>query len=1126
MANNFTFNGQATLDIPIDDLAAQATIPVVELDIESGSDIQFVALQGGSRTVRVDWAALSGSLVHITEAPVAQADPGTPTSLAVSPGAVYTYILDPEGLDSGWGKTPRYTGNWDDLDGTVRFVPMHRAIAATDEEKATARENIGVLTGTFSVPGLLSPSSLYFNLDGAVFSPKAATASSYGVVQIYNGGDDHGEYGLHAVTKTYVDSRIDTLLDNLDQNLPTAGRGTKGIVAIKDEEDPSITLEADGTISVHKISSYEVRNNGGDPVRGIVRMAGVRAEDYDPAVQDTWAAPVALVQDMISEAIPDILATDTEAGTVALSDTIVRVPMSDVPGAITVKDAEWDGKSCQKGIVRLQNTMSLLDDEEHASQWSHEDDNMDPVATTPAAVRQYVYSYFQRKVGEGAIVPVATRDRLGIVKGSDSVLISSDPRTEGQMTVPKATAAGFGIVKISKAASETQDSDPVVPTVVKTEALISAQLGTIVTSAYDGSDTVHPATGSAIAEAFDTETAGLSRFGTVKLSSNASDDTVTLLPIRMISDPSDPRDGRIYAEYTAEEPITVSPAAYDRYGTVKLGTNTMVDPGDPDEPLFPVSVDNEGHMYAVADASRVSFPIASLNGTGVVRAADTQLVFSTMPQAAKVTVVSEEGQHKGEMYVKAATATENGTVRLQAAMGGWQAGSYDASGYIYLTESLLRPVLETNFMAGVGTPGFVRGVEFDLTSAVSTYNLGISCPVGYDAGGHLVADVGDIPAATFTAGGLVKLGSSAPLAGPGLPTVTSSPVRVDSDGHMGVSVSDIRSKMTLNFLANNAGSGTTGTYAVGNTVVTSNYSTVLGYNAQTGSASIYSVVVGSQSDVTGQNTVLAGHGSSIYGHYSVVVGSGAVARGSAVENGSSVVVGSNAKVRGSYSVAVGTGAEVGAESDYSMMFSTVMGYFAKAEGSRAVAIGSNAAAADYSVAIGTPPEVDEGWTPSQSAVSVGHEALADGTGAVAIGASAYSGPSATVLGYQSAASGSNSVAIGTAVTVAGNNSIAIGRQCELNSDNVMKLGTGKSFAYVIMVNPDGGSESDPAKPYLAFTKEVVGESVTDRTLQGKAVSLEELFSKLEELGCNVCNVTDIDGEVTVIPPNADESADS
>lgn len=245
MSDNFTFNGRATLNLPIEESTEQATIPVVDLDLVSGgNDLQLVALHGGTRTVRIEWTAISGSFIHIAPVPGGQADPGTPTSLAVSPSAVYTYLLDAEGLDSGWGKTPRYTGNWEDLEGGVRFVPMHAAIAATEEEKTTARENIGVLTATFSSPGLLSPSEQYFYLVDGVFSPKEATQDSYGVVRIYSGAvEDHGEYGMHAVTKTYVDGRIDTLINTLDQNIPTTGRGTRGLVSIKDEEAPSIILE-------------------------------------------------------------------------------------------------------------------------------------------------------------------------------------------------------------------------------------------------------------------------------------------------------------------------------------------------------------------------------------------------------------------------------------------------------------------------------------------------------------------------------------------------------------------------------------------------------------------------------------------------------------------------------------------------------------------------------------------------------------------------------------------------------------------------------------------------------------------------------------------------------------------
>lgn len=1097
MANNFTFDGE--------DSDANASIPVVDLDLDSGTDIQFVALQGGTRTVRVDWTALSGSLIRLSEAPGAQADPGTPTSLAVSPNAVYTYILDPDGMYSGWGKTPRYIDNWEDLDGNVRFVPMHVSIEATDAEKETARRNIGVLPATFDTPGLISPSAQYFTMDGAVFSPKAATASLYGVVQLYNGGQDSGEYGMHAVTKTYVDGKVETLMNNLDQNIPTASWGVKGLVALKEEEDPSISLGLNGTISVHKVSDTAVREGSGDSTRGLVRMAGVRAADYDPDTQDTWAAPVALVRNMIDSTIPAIVATDTKAGTVVLTDTIIKDTRDGaLTGAITVTDAVWDAddKECQKGIVRLQNDMDLLDDEAHAHQWYHENDAMTPVAVTPAAVRQYVYKYFQEKV-IADIVPIATRDTLGRVRGSASVLISTDPRNEGQMTVPLATESVCGIVKISKTTRDSLESGYIVPTVDKADAMIATKVAGSITDRYTSGDRNNAVTASAVREALDTETAGIDTFGTVKLSSESTDSSVTLLPIRMVSDSDPDKDGRIFAEYVSADPIEVAPATYNRYGTVKLGSNTMVDPTNATDPLFPVSVDASGHMYAIADATRVSFPIASLTTTGVVKAADIQLVYNNLGDAAKVTVVAETGAHRGEMYVKAATSENYGSVKLQASMGGWRVGSYDASGFIYITEESFRDRMLENFMAGVGIPGLIRGVVFDLTSIASNYDLQLSCPVGYNSEGQLSADVGAIPAATFEAGGLVKLGSNARLDAEA--QNSSSPVRVNAEGRMGVSVSDIRSKMSFNFLENNSGGTAANTYAIGNVLINSSRCAVFGSNAQLADISDDSVAVGYNSNGTGKNIVLVGSGANAFGSGSVVVGSNAEANSDELDTGISVAVGYSAKATGNYSLAVGAMAETARDSSDISQCSAAIGYYARTEGNDAVAVGHNAAASTYSSALGAGAD-------------------ASAPAATVVGAYSVAGSSGTAVGYSSTAQGDNSVAIGTALVVTGNNSAAIGRDCMLATDNVIKIGTGKSFAYIVMVDPNGGDENDEAKPYLGFTK----EDTTEETpyLSGKAISLEALFSKLEQLGCPVCRIEDRDGVVDIIQPNTDTAADS
>ena len=77
----------------------------------------LVAVLDNARTVRIDWDILNSGLIR------GSADqPSSPSDLG---RAKETYTSDPQGLysyaDGSWGKSPRYTENWDDLVPGVRF---------------------------------------------------------------------------------------------------------------------------------------------------------------------------------------------------------------------------------------------------------------------------------------------------------------------------------------------------------------------------------------------------------------------------------------------------------------------------------------------------------------------------------------------------------------------------------------------------------------------------------------------------------------------------------------------------------------------------------------------------------------------------------------------------------------------------------------------------------------------------------------------------------------------------------------------------------------------------------------------------------------------------------------------
>lgn len=893
-------------DVPDPETQTQReSVPIRTLPIStSEADLELIAVQRGINTVKVRWESLKENFIHLSDAPGGQADPGVVNQLGVTANGVYTYLMDPLGVNSGWGKSPRYLDHWDDLeseDAPIRFLLLNKEMDLSKEEKATALKNIGITIGSTTTRGLLSPDALYYNVVDGVFSPKVATNTTYGVVRLcINDLDDQPDAGSTVTTRSYVDSKMAAFEGSLVTKINNASWGVRGLVALETVQSGVQSINIDentGIISVHIGSETKAINEDGDSSPGLLKLASVRANNVDFTKQAAWAAPVGLVNDIVRKAIPDAVATTTRAGIVAPSGAIILDHSSSVIGAITVRDAVPVTDTVTtplppQGAVRLQDYLPLIDNEDTRDNWDSKDDLIHPVAATPAAVRKYVYDYITVKMNQG-MIPTASTTTAGTIKASDSIRVLED----GTAYVPTALDITPGIVKLKKVGNE----DAIAVTEEYAKKLVNGSVSSASTNKYIDGDRVSTTTCVAVKDAFSNIIADSMTYGAVRLSKSTNfGDAETRLPIGLAE------DGKIYAEYTMVAPdIDIADASYTQSGVVTLSTPLIIDPagGTSSNTILPIGMSEDGRIYAVMDAFEVNFATASISQAGVVRPTSSAPVSDSTAAPTAVTAT-------GDLYVPPAQAGRYGTVKVSEVTSGISIGYYNNKGDVYTSEKLLRDVLNSYFLATVSQPGLVR-VSFDKSTS--------TCQVGYDTNNRLVADMTTMKTATVNERGPVKLGTNTVMEG------STVPVGLDSNDRMRVSVRDIYTSLSLTYLNNMAAQSATGTYAIGDTIIESVESTVMGHLAKAGYP--YSVTIGSNSSTQANNSVAIGYNAVVTRPSGIAIGNGTKVGGDTTKD-NSIAIGTSAIADGLKSIAIG--------------------YKAVASGAGSVAIGRDAVIAnDY-----------------------------------------------------------------------------------------------------------------------------------------------------------------------------------
>lgn len=223
---------------------------------------------------------------------------------------------------------------------------------------------------------------------------------------------------IQQIVEQYLTEHMGDILNYILANMPIASKTQKGIVQIGDGVDV-----VDGVISVATAETLKAGKN-------------VTIKDNVISVADASSSVAGVIK------LGDSLVVDSKTGKVEI---VLPVATKTTKGIMQV----GDGLAVTDGVVNLDEdyTNNLIEAYKQANynDWKTDISNytLENLPIAGETVAGIVKIGDNITVNEGTIsVPIATGNSVGVVKGSDSVLIDAD----GTATVPLATDSKAGIV--------------------------------------------------------------------------------------------------------------------------------------------------------------------------------------------------------------------------------------------------------------------------------------------------------------------------------------------------------------------------------------------------------------------------------------------------------------------------------------------------------------------------------------------------------------------------------------------------------------------------------------------------------------------------------------------------------
>lgn len=138
-------------------------LPLGSPTIGAGDTIPII--RGTGVTERISADAFTASYInYIDAAPTSPNIPGEENAIAFNKDGVYSY------KEGTWGKSPRVTSYWDDLDENSRFLLTNKVLSLTEQEINNVRESININPATTDNLGLVKLATAIDANDGGVLT--------------------------------------------------------------------------------------------------------------------------------------------------------------------------------------------------------------------------------------------------------------------------------------------------------------------------------------------------------------------------------------------------------------------------------------------------------------------------------------------------------------------------------------------------------------------------------------------------------------------------------------------------------------------------------------------------------------------------------------------------------------------------------------------------------------------------------------------------------------------------------------------------------------------------------------------------------------------------------------------
>lgn len=425
----------------------------------------LVAVLDNTRTVRIDWDILNSGLIRgSADQPSSPSDLGEQGNLYVGSTGLYSYA------DGSWGKSPRYTENWDDLVPGVRFLRVDGLQSLSSTEKSNLLANVGIpiasdesaglVKAWGDTPGVTGGAPVIINPDGTQYVAEA-TETSLGVVNLTD-----------VATRAYVDDKIAEF--SVDpEDLPIATAEVAGVVladAPLADGDGVFSVGANGKVTIRPASLYIYDETDGVNKGGLPGIYSVTAIDDTQALD--YAPTLGLVKTLVESAgglneVP--VATTASVGGVKAwpansSPAEAAKVIINTSGLQVVPTAE----SNVTGAVRVVTTGDAVTDVvDAASSYT---------VPTVGAVYSFVSTNFLKLNETGKVsvsaLPLATGLTVGVIKGSSTVNIDNN----GTASVPDAAVNSKGVVTLATMTSGEFVSNSGVTTAAQVTEYVNSKL--------------------------------------------------------------------------------------------------------------------------------------------------------------------------------------------------------------------------------------------------------------------------------------------------------------------------------------------------------------------------------------------------------------------------------------------------------------------------------------------------------------------------------------------------------------------------------------------------------------------------------------------------------------------------